>query len=131
MSSGRIRRIFSQQMNHKVLLIAFLLLMIQADQSTSEGSDLCRCFCCPSSANPYKDKAAPCDPKNPPLVSLYSDVKVGSVPIAAESGALACNALACNGYFSIECPPAGLQSSKGAAVRVGCKSCPDGKFTFP
>ena len=55
-------------------------------------------------------------------------IKVGSVPIGVGAGDLACNALACSGYFSIECPPPGMKSSRGAAVLAGCNACSQGRF---
>jgi hypothetical protein len=53
---------------------------------------------------------------------------IGSVPIGGGAGSLACNPSACNGYFSVQCPPALQATSKGAVVRAGCRECPDGPW---
>ena len=61
--------IFSQKLEMRRIFLTFIvLLVIRADDSNSEGPDTCRCYCCPSELNPYKDKMATCDAKNPPLV---------------------------------------------------------------
>jgi hypothetical protein len=110
------------------LFFILFFVGIHANESNPSGADVCRCYCCPSEINPYKDKSASCDPHKPPLVIEALIIKVGSVPIGVGAGDLACNALACSGYFSIECPPPGMKSSRGAAVLAGCNACSQGRF---
>ena len=124
---GLLRFQNKEEMNYfrlfKLLLIALNLLGLYAQDPTinqeqvDTAPDTCRCYCCPSASNPNGINEK-CDPKNPPLA--------GSIPIGGGAGASACNPQACNGYFAEQCPPFAKANSRGAAVRAGCRTCPDG-----
>lgn len=108
------------------IVYSTLFIRLVSAQNSNEpvdtSPDTCRCYCCPSIANPGGQIDRKCDPNNPPLT--------GTVPIGGGAGASACNPLACSGYFAAQCPPTNYASSRGAAVRAGCRSCPDGKYIF-
>jgi hypothetical protein len=106
--------------------LVFLLISITNLQGQDTNTDVdtspdtCRCYCCPSPANPGYAiaKKSKCDINNPPLI--------GTVPIGGGAGPLACNAQTCNSYFFESCPPNLYKDVSGAAVRAGFRSCPDG-----